>query len=82
MAGKPPKFRAKYNQKDTKRWTEVGAGWENDNGSISLDINVPMFLDPEKGKIVLFVNEQRSGAPGGAGGGGGQRRGRDDSELF
>jgi hypothetical protein len=64
MAGKQPKYdvslRGEEYIKNKWRWHNIGVAWENENGSISIEINFPghIIIDKET-KIRLFIKEAR-----------------------
>lgn len=61
MAGRKPEFRLKAGLPDvSSRLTEVGAGWINDNGSISIVLNPFTVLDARtKITLILYPEDEK-----------------------
>lgn len=61
--GRKPEYRLKVYEKATGRSAEIGAGWLNGDGSISISLNLCTVLAPKEGmSINLFpIVPDRSG---------------------
>lgn len=52
-----PTHKLKVLDKSTEQKGEVGAGWENEDGSITIQLNPCVILTPDKSKVLtLFPN--------------------------
>lgn len=58
--GRTPDYVVKAMDRDTDRAMRIGAAWKNDNGSISVDLDVFVHLDGSKRPIItLFDWEEK-----------------------
>jgi hypothetical protein len=55
MSGRKPDYRLKIKDEKTERWMDVGAAWKNQDGSISIRLNMCVVLNERLGvEPVLF----------------------------
>jgi hypothetical protein len=56
--GRKPDYRLRLKDDKTGRWVDVGAAWKNENGSISVRLNMCVVLNERLGvEPVLFPVE-------------------------
>lgn len=57
-SGRMPTYKLKVKDEKTSKWLEVGAGWKNGDGSISVRLNACVVLDARLGvEPVLFLTD-------------------------
>jgi hypothetical protein len=55
-----PDYKLKVMDKTTGQKAEVGAGWKNANGSISIQLNLCVALHPNPNQVLtLFPNDRK-----------------------